>query len=91
MDKFQDVKIRLLQGDGTSSDAQKTFNVEIKVVDQMTLLKATAGISCCIKLNFTMCYLNSNVNYQISSSYNFCFHYSGRVSYTNQGLLLLKN
>ena len=44
MDKFQDVKIRLLQSDGTSSEAQKTFNVEIKVVDQMTLLKATTGM-----------------------------------------------
>ena len=45
MDKFQDVKIRLLQSDGTSSDAQKTFNLELKVVDQMTLLKARTGMN----------------------------------------------
>lgn len=42
MNKFQNVKIRLLQSDGTSSDApQKTFSLEVKVDDQLTVLKAT--------------------------------------------------
>jgi len=41
MNKFKDVKIRLLQSDGTSSDAQQTFNLEIKIEGQLSTLKAS--------------------------------------------------
>ena len=41
MNKFQDIKIRLLQSDGTSSDAQQTFNLEIKIEGQLSTLKAS--------------------------------------------------